>query len=468
MIASRRLEHNFSLQRAVEHAKSLNRPLLIFEPLSISFPWSSVRFVSFVLDGMREKQVALERLGVSYLPWVETRRKSARGLLATLAREACCVVSDDSCTFQTPTLIDQAAKQLPCLLEAVEADTLTPTSTQDRMFTRAASFRRWLHKRGPDGFLNQPAQSPLQDYRLGRASYSRLALQAWDLGASDAVLSGHRSVGQLDIDSWVGTCSGFVGGEEAGKEFLNDFVQDSLPAYSRGKNHPDSDQGSRLAPYLHWGFLSPHRILFDVLQKEQWTCDHINHDRVGSREGWWGLSPSAEGFLDQLITWRELGWNGARKDSAFGTWEGIPTWARETLTQHQGDRREAIYSYGELEAAQTGDPIWNAAQRQLKRTGRIHSYLRMLWGKRVLGWMKEPEEAFHTLLFLNNKYALDGRDPNSITGISWIFGRYDRAWGPERPVFGKVRYMSSANTKRKLRLGEYLTEYAAEEHSLAS
>ena len=164
--------------------------------------------------------------------------------------------------------------------------------------------------------------------------------------------------------------------------------------------------------------------------------------------------------MDEVVTWREVGqgflWHVPNADE-FDT---LPSWALASLELHSADERPILYSVDELERAETHDPIWNAAQRQLVRSGRMHNYLRMLWGKKVLQWSRHPREAFATLLYLNDKYALDGRDPNSVSGVAWVFGRFDRAWGPERPIFGKVRYMTSESTARKLKLKRYLARWA--------
>lgn len=168
----------------------------------------------------------------------------------------------------------------------------------------------------------------------------------------------------------------------------------------------------------------------------------------------------AEAFLDQLVTWRELGFNMCARCDDYERFESLPPWARRTLEQHAGDPRPYEYELSEFERAATHDELWNAAQRQLVREGQIHNYLRMLWGKKILHWSSTPEEALQVMLHLNNKYALDGRDPNSYSGVFWVLGRYDRAWGPERPVFGKVRYMSSKNTARKLKVKGYMARYA--------
>ena len=171
------------------------------------------------------------------------------------------------------------------------------------------------------------------------------------------------------------------------------------------------------------------------------------------------MSPAAESFLDELVTWRELGYNGSFRREDNEEYGALPDWALETLADHEGDEREHVYSLEQFERAETHDELWNAAQRELLLDGRIHNYLRMVWGKKILEWSATPQDALEVMIELNNKYALDGRDPNSYSGIFWVLGRYDRAWGPEREIFGKVRYMSSENTARKMSVKGYLERY---------
>ena len=251
---------------------------------------------------------------------------------------------------------------------------------------------------------------------------------------------------------------GVRGGTKAGRATLARFLE-RLPRYAQQRNDPDAEATSGLSPYLHFGHLSAHEIFTAVARRSGWTGERLSKSPLGGARGWWGMDESTEGFLEQLVTWRELGFNfcAHRDDAAeFGS---LPTWAQATLEHHARDPREATYSLAEFEAARTHDPVWNAAQRQLVREGHIHGYLRMLWGKKVLEWSPTPKHALATLIELNNKYALDGRDPNSYSGILWVFGRYDRAWGPERPVFGKVRFMSSAAALRKVRMRGYLERF---------
>ncbi|MEC8025764.1 MAG: deoxyribodipyrimidine photolyase, partial [Myxococcota bacterium] len=195
--------------------------------------------------------------------------------------------------------------------------------------------------------------------------------------------------------------------------------------------------------------------------KEGWALPESTPKPTGKREGWWGLSAASEAFFDELITWREVGYTFCHhRLEDYDTFESLPTWAQTTLNEHRSDPRPWIYTLEQLDQAQTHDPVWNAAQNELRRTGRMHNYLRMLWAKKILEWSESPEDALEVLIELNNRYALDGRNPNSYSGIFWTLGRFDRAWGPVRPIFGKIRFMSSDNTKRKLKLKNYLEKYA--------
>jgi deoxyribodipyrimidine photo-lyase len=164
--------------------------------------------------------------------------------------------------------------------------------------------------------------------------------------------------------------------------------------------------------------------------------------------------------LDELVTWRELGFNMCWQRPDYDQYESLPAWAQQTLEEHSSDLRPVVYTLDQLQSATTHDALWNAAQTQLVTEGRMHNYLRMLWGKKILEWSATPRDALASMIELNNRFAVDGRNPNSYSGIFWVLGRYDRAWGPERPIFGKIRYMTSENTARKLKLSNYLRSYS--------
>ena len=218
---------------------------------------------------------------------------------------------------------------------------------------------------------------------------------------------------------------------------------------------------SGMSPYLHFGHISAHEIFHEVARNGRWSRDKLASRAAGRREGWWNVGADADAFLDQLVTWREIGFNMCVHSPDYAAYRSLPAWAQETLADHASDKRPFVYTLAQFETASTQDALWNAAQVQLLEEGRIHNYLRMLWGKKILEWSPTPESALETMIELN-KYALDGRDPNSYSGIFWILGRYDRPWAPQRPVFGSVRYMSSANTARKLRVKDYVRRYPGE------
>jgi deoxyribodipyrimidine photo-lyase len=251
------------------------------------------------------------------------------------------------------------------------------------------------------------------------------------------------------------------GGATAADTTLRGFLARRLSRYHEDRSHPDDDASSGLSPWLHFGHLSAHEVAWAVLDGEGWTPGRVNAAAVGNRAGFWGLSAPAESFLDELLTWRELGHGYCHWAPDYAEFGTLPDWALATLAKHAPDRRPVVYDLATLDEARTGDPVWNAAQRQLRVEGRMHNYLRMLWGKKVLEWSPTPADAWERLIHLNNRYAVDGRDPNSYSGIAWTFGRFDRAWGPERPIYGTVRYMTSDNTVRKLRMKSWLARWGA-------
>jgi deoxyribodipyrimidine photo-lyase len=248
------------------------------------------------------------------------------------------------------------------------------------------------------------------------------------------------------------------GGSDAAIRALRKFLDLNLPRYAERHNHPEDDCTSRLSPYLHFGHISAHQVFAELMTRERWTSRRLAKRGGGTRDGWWGVSASAEVFLDQLVVWRELAYNGCEWTLNYEDYESLPEWAKQTLAAHASDRRSHRYGFATLDAAETHDEVWNAAQRQLKNEGWFHGYLRMLWGKKILEWSPSPQAALDRMRRLMDRYSLDGRDPNSYAGYTWVLGRYDRPW-PERPIFGTVRMMTSGSAKRKLRMKEFLGRY---------
>lgn len=453
MIAARRTRSSFALDRAVEHAKAQGVPLLVFEPLAADYPWASQRLHAFVLDGMRDNAERCARAGVAYYPWVEPRPGAGRGLLAALAADASVVVTDEQAGFFQPRLVEAAGAGLAVRVEAVDGVGLLPVRAAETAFSRALDFRRFLQKTLPGQLADAPSRDPLARARgLPKlAALPRAVVQRWPLLERDLDLA------SLPIDAAVAPAP-LRGGAKAAAKRLDDFVSQGLDRYDQ-RRHPDLEASSGLSPYLHFGHLGVHEIWSALVAREGWTPDALSPRTGGQKEGFWGMSARAEAFLDELVTWRELGHNFCAFRADYDRYESLPGWARATLEKHAADPRPRLYSRERLERAETHDPMWNAAQRQLLGEGVMHNYLRMLWGKKVLEWSATPREALATLIELNNKYALDGRDPSSYSGIFWCLGRYDRPWAPERPIFGSVRYMSSDATLKKLRMKGYLEKF---------
>lgn len=459
MTAARRTTHSYALDRALARARELGKPLLVLEALRCGYTWASDRLHAFVLAGMRDNAARFAAAGVAYHPYVEPAPGAGKGLLAALAAHACLVVTDEYPCFFLPRMQAAAAAALPVLVERVDGNGLIPLRAAEIVFPTAIAFRRFIQKRGRAHFEEHPRADPLARHDLPRAAVPGDILARWPAAAPALLQGGPAALAALPIDHSVAPC-GDGGGVAAGRALAR-FLDHGLPRYE-DRNDPAAAVTSGLSPYLHFGHIGAHEVFAALMRREGWSPDRLARTASGSREGWWNVSAASEGFLDQLVTWRELGFNMCFHRPEHESYESLPRWAQQTLDEHAGDRREHLYTCEQLESARTHDALWNAAQRQLLRDGTIHNYLRMLWGKKVLEWSPDPRTALATLTHLNNKYALDGRDPNSSSGIAWTLGRYDRAWGPERPVFGKIRYMSSDNTARKLHLAAYLRQYAPE------
>ena len=458
MIAARRTHFNFGLQRAAGWARHLGKPLVVFEALRSGYPWASDRLHGFVIDGMADNAGACAKHGAAYLPYLEPENGAGGGLLEALAGQAAIVITDDYPTFFLPAMVQAAAARLPVRLEAVDGNGLLPMAAADREFKTAYAFRTYLQKNLATHLEHMPLENPLVGDLPAPPPMPAPEVADWR-SQGERILDGEAvDLAALPIDHGVGS-TGLQGGSAAAGAVLKRFLEQRLNSYNDERNRPEVEASSGLSPYLHFGHVSSHQVFLEIMRRERWSPEDVVPPANGRRAGWWGVSEDAEAFLDQVITWRELGFNVCFQRPDHDRWESLPDWAQRTLTEHVLDTREHTYSLAEFTAGDTHDPLWNAAQNQLVREGTIHNYLRMLWGKKILEWTSEPREALEVMIELNNRFALDGRDPNSYTGIFWVLGRHDRPWGPERPIFGKIRYMSSANTARKFPVRAYLEKY---------
>jgi deoxyribodipyrimidine photo-lyase len=449
------LESNHALDYALRRAGEPGRPLAVCEGLRIDYPWASRRLHRFVLEGMQGNAGRAAELGLSYWPFVETEKGQGRGLLRRLSERASLVVTDDYPCFIIPAQAEALARRVEVPVFAVDSNSVVPLSLLGPPVAAAAHLRPRIHKAFAAAWAHRAAAKP----RVPRVATRRVDAPFDTWKAKDAA----TYVDALPLDRTVPPVPGTPGGTSAARARLREFVRKRLRGYAAERSEPRSPaegHASGLSPYLHFGHLSIEEVAAKVLATTgRWTPDELRLHNRGRREGFFCDDPDVNSFLDEALTWRDVGfqWHRSRRRDTASLETALPAWALQTLGAHAADERPRLYTADELEAGATHDPLWNAAQRELVATGTVHGYLRMLWGKKVLEWSASPADAYRTLEHLNNKYALDGRDPNSYTGILWCFGLFDRPWPPERKILGSVRYMSSGNTARKFDLAPYYT-----------
>jgi deoxyribodipyrimidine photo-lyase len=418
MQAAQRAGCNHALEYAIDRANERKKPVVVAFGLTAAFPEANARHYRFMLEGLRETAAALKDRGIQMV----VRAQSPPACIPDLAREACLAVVDEGHLGIQRRWRSEVGQALDCSLEAVETNLVVPVEEASEKEDFSAGTFRPRITRKLDAYL-----VALKPRRVGKDSLD-LRLGGLKLDDPDAVLR------QIKVDTSVGPARGFQGGLAEARRRLKDFVENRLDDYPDRHNDPSADGQSHLSPYLHFGQISPLEIALKVRAAR---------------------SLGGPAFLEELIVRRELSHNFVHHNPQYDRFACLPPWARRTLAYHCRDRREYVYSQAQFEAAGTHDPYWNAAQREMVLTGKMHGYMRMYWGKKILEWTKTPEDAFRIALFLNNKYELDGRDPNGFAGVAWCFGKHDRAW-TERPVFGKIRYMNASGLRRKFDADAYV------------
>ena len=407
---------NFALNFAVEQANQLGLPVLVYQGLRQAYPWASDRLHTFILESAVDLYHGFTKRGIQYAFYLETPApRPARSPLVDLARRAALVVTDFFPTFIQPRQLRALRAKVETPVVAIDSTTVVPLRYHTREYSTARAIRPVLHEALPHYLF--PIENPAPRVRRQvEVPFDQL------LGGETGRAHIARLVSGLDIDHSVTPAPTIRGGERAARDRLATFIRSALPIYSTQRSDPNVEATSRLSPYLHFGNLSIHEVLLTAQ----------------------AAGPSAEfaKFLDEALVWRELAHNLCFMTTKHRTLAAVPAWARQELDDHGGDPRTAIYHQAELEHARTHDDLWNACQRSLVHEGELHNYLRMLWGKSVLLWTENANRALKILEHLNNKYALDGRDPNSYGGILWCFGRFDRPFY-RRPILGTVRYMST-------------------------
>ncbi|HEX9981949.1 MAG TPA: deoxyribodipyrimidine photolyase [Thermoanaerobaculia bacterium] len=410
--SARRLRRNLALDYAITRANALGLPVVVYEAIRPDYPAANDRIHSFVLEGVRANAADAEARGLRYHFFLPRTRDEARGVVRKLAARARLLVTDEYPTG----IIREHNRRLPNV-HFVDGNGILPMRAFAKEQYSAKFLRDRAHKLFPDFWAPHEEVEPR--YRFDGDL---------DLPSYDGV-DPRAAAASCDLDHTVAPVP-TIGGREAGLRRLDDFIRDGLPGYAEGRNKSPRHV-SGLSPYLHFGHLGIHEIAERVL-----LSDAPGED--------------IDAFLEEAIVRRELSFNLCFYREDHDSLTALPDWARKTLDAHRRDRRKPSYTYEELEAAGTHDQIWNLSQRQLLEDGTIHGYLRMLWGKKIIEWSETPEEAHATMLRLHDRWAIDGRDPNTHAGVLWCFGKHDRPWAPERPIFGTIRWMSSDSTARKM------------------
>ncbi|MDX1624022.1 MAG: deoxyribodipyrimidine photo-lyase, partial [Gemmatimonadota bacterium] len=426
MQRAQRAECNHALEYAVQRANERGEPLVVAFGLTDDYPGANLRHYAFLIEGLAMTARAVERRGARFT----CRAGSPPEVALELAADASLVVCDRGYLRHHRAWRRRVAEKAGREVVEVETDVVVPVETVSEKAEYAARTIRPKIHRLLDDFLVDLRTTPLE--RRAGESADDPRPEGLPLDDPDAVLA------DLDVDRSVGAVTDhFPGGTAAARARLDRFLDEGLPRYADAAGDPVADVTSRLSPWLHFGQLSP---LYVALRVREAADAATGRGAEAVREG-------AEAFLEQLIVRRELAANFARYTPDYDAFSSVPGWARRTLEAHAGDEREAVYTRGQLEAGETRDPAWNAAMRRMRETGWLHNRMRMYWGKRILAWTNTPRYAHRIARELNDRWFLDGRDPNGYANVGWLFGLHDRPW-PERPVFGKVRSMTPSGLGR--------------------
>lgn len=423
MQQSQRAEYNHALEYAIKQANIQGLPLLVVFALTDDYPDANLRHYTFMLEGLKETK---EQLALRNIKMV-VKYGHPEQVVLDVGINASIIVCDRGYLSHQREWRQRIAKKAPCFVVQVESDVIVPIQeVTDKAEYAAYTIRPKI---------NRQLDTYLKDLEHGVVSHSSLSIpvKGFELDNIQTVLD------ELDIDQSVPAVPKFFkGGTSQAKDRFESFIENSFQQYVAHRNQPKTLDVSFMSAYLHFGQISPLYLALKVK-----GCQDSFEEAKAS-------------YLEELIVRRELAMNFVYFNQGYDSLACLPNWAKKTLEDHKEDTREFKYSKVELENSQTHDPYWNAAMREMKISGFMHNYMRMYWGKKILEWSETPEKAYETLMTINNKYFLDGRDPNSYAGVGWIFGLHDRAWF-ERPFFGKVRYMAASGLERKCDIKGYVS-----------
>jgi deoxyribodipyrimidine photo-lyase len=422
MQQSQRAEYNHALEYAVLQANNLGLGVVVVFGLTDDYPEANLRHYTFMLEGLAETKTLLEKRGIHLV----VRRGSPPDVALELEQDAAMIVCDCGYLKHQKLWRDQVARKSACRVVQVESDVIVPLETVSSKTEYAARTIRPKIQKHLDDYLIELKPVKVQH------STVNMSLDGLDLKRPADILA------MLNIDRGVPAVTRFFkGGTSRAKKRFNNFIRSRLINYEKNHNQPQTDDISHMSMYLHFGQISPLYLALRV-NKTAHCPDSAKTT-----------------FLEELIVRRELAANFVYYHRNYDNYDCLPDWARKTLAEHRKDRRPHIYTRKQLEDAKTHDPYWNAAMLEMKYTGFMHNYMRMYWGKKILEWSSSPEAAFRNTLAINNKYFLDGRDPNSYAGVAWIYGVHDRAW-PQRAIYGKVRCMMASGLERKCDIRAYV------------
>jgi deoxyribodipyrimidine photo-lyase len=422
MQASQRAEFNHALEYAIEKANEVRKPLLAIFGITENFPSANLRHYYFMFEGLKQTKAALEKRGIQLV----IVRMSPEKAAVEFSKDACFVIADSGYLHIQRQWRDYVAQHIDCPLAEVETDCVVPVeeaSGKDEF--SAGTFRPRITSK-LDKYLVPPKKRKLKIDSLG------LNFASFDIDDVD------KATDLLKIDKSIKPSPFFHGGTAEAEKHLRIFIAKKLKRYDDDSNNPGIDGLSNMSPYLHFGQISSLQI---ALQAAKQTGTGV------------------ESFLEELIVRRELSINFVHYNRRYDSHGCLPPWAKQTLKFHKKDKRVYLYSLGEFEAAKTHDRYWNAAQMEMVITGKMHGYMRMYWGKKIIEWSKTPQQSYKTMLYLNDKYELDGRDPNGFANVAWCFGLHDRPW-QERRILGKLRYMNAAGLERKFDMDAYVERIA--------
>lgn len=414
---NRRIDSNHALAFAVEQANKLRLPVLVYEGLTCSHPWANTRFHQFIREGIPDNAERAKELGLGYAFYYRARSDDRNDALYRLSEHASILVTDDYPGYMAETFNARVPARIGIPYYVVDASCIVPMACFPKQEYAAYTIRPKIQR------LLDEHLHPI-DMKIDRH---------WQGPGPTLPHTSDRE----EIDTAVPPSAKFRGGRKAALERLHKFLEEGLRHYAKSNREPMAQATSQLSPYLHFGHISALEIALAV---REYAAEHKL------------IVPE---FLEQLIVRRELTFNFALHGPDPHTLAALPAWAQETLAKHDKDKREWIYSREQFEQAATHDALWNATQRELLRDGIIHGYHRMYWGKKIIEWSRNHQDALDTMTYLHDRYALDGRDPNTHTNILWCFGLHDRPW-TERPIFGMIRYMNLAGMQRKTKVNAYI------------